>query len=55
VPDRITLDADGRIAGLWFGLHQAEGDGGTQAATIKALSGRTSLLGLTDGKPIVAH
>jgi beta-lactamase class A len=55
VPARIVLDADGHIAGLWFGPSQAAGDIATQVAAIKALPGQTSLLVLIDGKPIVAH
>jgi len=55
VPARITLDADGRIAGLWFGLAQAHGDIATQVAAMEALPGRTTLLVLTDGRPIAAH
>ncbi len=55
VPARIALDADGRIAGLWFGPSQTAGDIDTQVAAIKALPGRTSLLVLTDGKPIAAY
>lgn len=51
VPTRITLDADGRIAGLFFfnprarvsGLEQAVGD-------LRALPGRISLLVLEDGR-----
>jgi hypothetical protein len=55
VPARITLDAEGRIIGLWFGPAQAQGDIGTLIATIKALPGHTSLLVTTDSKPIAAY
>jgi len=55
IPARISLDPNGRIAGLWFGLAQAEGDTDTFLTAIKALPGRSSLLITTDGQPVAAH
>ena len=55
VPARIVLDDEGRIAGLWFGPPLPQGDIEAQAAAIMALPGQTSLLVLSDGKPVVTH
>lgn len=55
IPAHISLDADGRIVGLWFGLAEAEGDVDAHVAAIKALPGRTSMLVTRDGHPLVAH
>ncbi|GGC77696.1 serine hydrolase [Chelatococcus reniformis] len=55
IPARISLDADGRIAGLWFGAAEAEGDLDSLAAAIRALPGRTSVLVITDGRELVTH
>lgn len=55
VPARITLDADGRIAGLWIEPAQLHGSLATHAAAIQALPGQTALLVLTNGEPVVAH
>lgn len=54
-PARIGLDAQGRIVTLWFGPTQPEADIATHVAAIKALPGHTSVLVLTDGKPVAAY
>lgn len=55
VPASITLDAEGRIAGLWFGPPEIAGEIADHAATIRALPGKTALLVLSDGEPILAE
>lgn len=52
---RITLDDENRVVGLWFGPPLPYGDVGSQVAAIEALPGRTSLLVLTNGKPVAEH
>jgi beta-lactamase class A len=54
LPATISLDGEGRIAGLWFGAPVIGGAIADLAATIRALPGRTALLVLTDGEPVVA-
>jgi beta-lactamase class A len=55
VPAHITLDAEGRIAGLWIGPSQLHGNLAAHAAAIQALSGATALLVLTEGETVAAH
>ncbi|WP_340119577.1 serine hydrolase [Pelagibius sp. 7325] len=49
---RLSLDGDGRIAGLWFGEATPAGGIASLAAAIRALPGRTSLLVVSDGKAV---
>ncbi|WP_018184557.1 serine hydrolase [Kaistia granuli] len=51
----ITLDAQGKITGLWFGPAAVLGGIADHAASIRALPGATTLLVLSDGKEEIAH
>ncbi|MEQ9606417.1 MAG: serine hydrolase [Kiloniellaceae bacterium] len=55
VRTRLSLDGQGRIAGLWFGEATPAGSIESLAAAIRALPGRTSLLVLSDGKVVESH
>ena len=53
IPASITLDGEGRIAGLWFGAPEIAGEIADHAAAIRALPGKKALLILTDGEPVI--
>jgi beta-lactamase class A len=57
VPARITLDAQGRIAGLFFSPPRARSTGGPEALVqeLAALPGSVSVLVLEDGRERVAR
>lgn len=55
MPAAISLDANGRINGLWFGPAERLGTIETLAAEIEALPGKSALLVVSDGEDIVAQ
>jgi len=56
VPTQVALDADGRIAGLFFrGPIPVGGDVQSYVDAISALPGNTSVLVTTDGEAVAAH
>lgn len=57
IPIKITLDAEGRIAGLWFSPPELNELPSMDeiAAGLRALPGKVSYLVITDGKDVVAH
>jgi beta-lactamase class A len=55
VPASITLDAQGKVTGLWFGPATVLGGIADHAAAIRALAGATTLLVLSDGEEKIAH
>lgn len=57
IPIKVTLDGQGRIAGLWFSPPELDEPRSIEeiAAGLRALPGKVSFLVLTDGKEVVAH
>ena len=55
VPTQLALDAEGRIAGLFFAPPVAVGDLAQQIEAIAALPGRTSVLVTSDDEPQAEH
>lgn len=57
VPLKVSLDAQGRIASLWFSPPELTEPPSLEetAASLRALPGKVSFLVLTNGKDVVAH